>query len=522
MTAANTNLPALRSRLREQRTALRLHRALAETKANTRLLESWEYFGSLVDMPNRWTDNDRLLAPMGTLNDRRDGQNGPVVRTLEDLRLIRGLARVLCEINPIAIGFVSKMTNYIIGTGIDLRAAARQKKRAAELAGLVEKVQLVWDEFEERTEFKELQREVFGRTMVDGEAFERHYDLPDDPGYADIRIAEPEQCLTPVGHSQVGPYSFGIRNAPHDVCSPIQYFFAYKDTEDGANGVSGEYADACDVVHVKRNVPRNVKRGLSDFFTVQEDLENIRKLLRNLGITAGVQAAVAWFRQWASSQQQEIVNLQTNLADCDRPNLITGRDTFFQKVFPGQVIDAPTGMVMSGPPAGTGNVAGHVAVVQALLRAVSNLWDAPEFFTGDASNQNYASILVAGSPFVRRAKVEQEFYGTRFKRTGRYVVRCAVEAGRLPPEALDLVTFQPEAPAVEMEDKLQDAQRRDIECRNEVLSRQTWSAQSGYDPDEEAANIAAWKEANPGMGNPLALPPGFGGDPNSSQGREAA
>lgn len=520
MTDRPPNVPALRARVREQRQALRLHRQLAEARRNTRLLESWEQFGGLVEMPSRWMENDRLLAPMGTLNDRRDGQNGPIVRTLEDLRLVRGIARVLCEINPIAIGFVSKMTNYIIGTGIDLRAVTRQKKRAKELKKLTDAVQYVWDEAEERMEFKELQRELFGRTMIDGESYLRHYELVDDPGYADTRVTEPEQVIVPFWlkdndgrgpASSIGPWSFGELNAPHDVCTIIKFFVAYKDTEDGANGTAGEVVDACDMVKIKRNVPRNVKRGTSDFFTVQEDLENIRKLLRNLIVTAGVQAAIAWFRQWASSQLPEIQGLQDNLSDFSRPTSPGGRDTHFQRVFPGQVIDAPTGMVMAGPPAGTGNVAGHVQVVQALLRSVSNLWDAPEFFTGDASNNNYASILVAGSPFVRRAKVEQQFYGTRFKRTPMYVVRCAVEAGRLPREALELVTFQPEAPAVEMEDKLQDAQRRDIERRNDVLSPQTWAAQAGYDPDEEAANIAKWQEEHQDMGDPLAIPPGFGG-----------
>lgn len=383
----DTNLPALRNQVREQRQTIRLRQLSLEAKRNERLMESYEYLDRLVDMPDRWAYQDRLISPMGTVLDRRDGQYGPIIRTLNDLDLIRGFARVLNELNPLAIALTGHLTDSIIGTGFTFRAVTKEETRKGELRPLIAATQDVIDEFYEREEFDEFQQELFGRSVVDGESILRHYDLD---GFATVRSVEPEQLRVPPGESGVGPWSFGIHNARHDVQTPVEFYVTYKDTEDGADGMSGEYVPAADIVHTKRNTPRNVKRGFSDFFPVREDMEAIRKLLHNMVVTGGVQAAVAWFRNWSGSQQSDIINLRQTNADLSGPRPPSRNDVYFQKVWPGQVVDAPANMKMDGPPQGTMNVPGHVQVVQAMMRAIGIRWRMPEYFTGDASNANFA------------------------------------------------------------------------------------------------------------------------------------
>ncbi len=52
-----------------------------------------------------------------TLNDRDEGRNFPIFRTEQELAVIRGAARLLTSSNPIAVGVLASLTNYVIGNG---------------------------------------------------------------------------------------------------------------------------------------------------------------------------------------------------------------------------------------------------------------------------------------------------------------------------------------------------------------------------------------------------------------------
>lgn len=510
------DLVSLRSERRALREEIRTRQLRREVKAVRRLTESYDYFDRLVDVPDRWIQSDRLIGPAGTLQDRRDGQNAPVVRTLTDLELYRGLARVLCQINYIAIGLRDRLTDFVIDTGIKFRAAAKVKGHDKALRELIFKTQAVIDEFWERTAYDALQREVFRESLTDGEWLLRMFTDLDrlPPGYTDVRSIWPEQLRVPMGESGVGPWSFGIYNDPCDIETPIWYHAVYLDTEDGADGMAGEDVPSCEVVHRKRNVVRRVKRGFTDFFPVAEDLEGVRKLMHNMNVTSGVQAAIAWVRQFEGTLQSDVERLRTDNFDFTRTDPGTQRDVHFQRTFPGMQLDVPKGMQMAGAPAGTANVAGHVQVIQAMLRGLTSRWGMPEYFTGDASNNNYASILVAGSPFVRKGRGEQMDETREHLKVIWYVLKCAILAGRLPPEVTRLLTVQTEASTLEITDPLAVTQKRSIEIHDGVLSPQTAAAQAGYDADQEMMNIEEYQERFPqqGMG-PLQIPPAFGQPP---------
>src|ERR1700677_118337 len=93
--------------------------ALEEQRARAvaRLTEDIELIDRYVNPLERYMDGDRLLTPLGTILDRRSGKNLPLVWTELDLREFRRWSRVLCDINPFAVGFLGLLTDFHIRQG---------------------------------------------------------------------------------------------------------------------------------------------------------------------------------------------------------------------------------------------------------------------------------------------------------------------------------------------------------------------------------------------------------------------
>jgi hypothetical protein len=184
----------------------------------------------------------------------------------------------------------------------------------------------------------------------------------------------------------------------------------------------------------------------------------------------------------------------------------TGKTENFEHIMPGQIVDIPKGLQYLNAPLATSNVAGHIEVLNALLRMAAASLNIPEFMvSSDASNANYASTLVSESPFVKLAMQEQQIFGDHFTRIVWRAVRNAVAAGLLPSETEEQVEITAEAPAVAVTDRLAEAQRNQIENAARVLSPQTWQQQIGLDPDEEASNWEEW-DGRFGLGAELPVP----------------
>ena len=106
----------------------------------------------------------------------------------------------------------------------------------------------------------------------------------------------------------------------------------------------------------------------------------------------------------------------------------------------------------------------YVAVLQAELRAIASRLVMPEFMlTSDASNANYSSTMIAEGPAMRMfARLQAEQIADDLEVMWR-VVRAAVAAGRLPPEALTAIEIQATPPSLAVRDQLEEAQRFRIE-----------------------------------------------------------
>lgn len=247
--------------------------------------------------------------------------------------------------------------------------------------------------------------------------------------------------------------------------------------------------------HIKRNVPRNAKRGVSDFHAVQSDLEREAVLRRNTAEGAALQAAVAWILQMppgaTASQAHSLAgrDLATGQMRPAQPGLSTNNVSHYP---PGTVLRPSAGLEYKPGPMGSERNPNFVLVAQYVLRSIGVRWNMPEYLiSGDASNANYASTLVAESPFVKASEADQQFYRRHWNELIWKVLFLAWRAGRFGrlqlswPRLQELIDVKVDAPSVATRDPLQLVRTQESQVRLGILSRATAAAQAGLDYDAE-------------------------------------
>jgi hypothetical protein len=131
--------------------------------------------------------------------------------------------------------------------------------------------------------------------------------------------------------------------------------------------------------------------------------------------------------------------------------------------------------------------------------------------SGDASNANYASTLVAESPFVKARQADQAFYARQCELLMWMVLRQAHALGQLPQvpfsEIEQLVEVQVVKPSVESRDPQQLASVQAAQIAAGILSRRTAATQAGLDYDAERKAMA--DDAVASQGPRQAIPEGL-------------
>jgi hypothetical protein len=171
----------------------------------------------------------------------------------------------------------------------------------------------------------------------------------------------------------------------------------------------------------------------------------------------------------------------------------------------GTVLGVDAGTQFEPGPAVTGTQA-WVAAAQAALRGAGTRWRFPEYFSGDASNGNYASLKESGSPFVAAVEGGQLEWGAFERASAVCVLRMCAESGRLPAGAVARCDVETTAPKVVMTDKGELAQRNQTYHAMGAKSLTEIILEDGRDPKHTFANLAAEKKL--GLGSP-----GGGGQP---------
>jgi hypothetical protein len=495
------------ARLREQHEAARLRFEIRRIQAATGLplREEW---GEAVERPTRFDESapDRSwLLPPATLDDRIDGRLSPIYETEQDLASIRGAARRLSSLSAVAIGALDALANYVLAGGFTFTVRSE-----FEQPQLVTAAQRVIDEFLDENDFSgSLDRELHHRSREDGEAFVALEARAD--GGVRASLLEPEQISQPASAMPLedwlgvegeirSSWTFGIHTREGRPDDPLGYHVIFD-----ARGNEWDYFPASSVQHIKRNVPRNAKRGVSDFHAIQGDLEREAALRRNTIQGAALQAAVAWILQappGATRSQIQGIGGGDSAANCER-TLPHGLGTQNVSHYPpGTVLRPSAGLEYKPGPMGSERNPNFVLVGQYVLRLIGVRWSMPEYLiSGDASNSNHASTLVAESPFVKAREADQQFYRRHWHELIWKVLLHAWRAGRFARLGVSWETFERllevkvDVPSVATRDPLKLAETQETQIRLGLLSRRTAAAQAGFDYDAEVSQGAAPESA---------------------------
>lgn len=453
------------------------------------------------------------------------GQARRFVRTARDLEIARDIGRALAAENEFAIGAHECRQSYTVGAGL-VYSVVPLEESAADMA---KRCQAELEEFFAENDWPEMEQETVWRGDRDGEAFLRCF--PNASGPMRVRFVEPESVTSDGAGSSVPP--LGIEHAPEDV-RDVHAIWVRPPSGGAPARVSvvDEATGLRVIEHLRMNSDAAALRGWPTMYPIRRNLARAEKLLRNMSFVAALQAAIALIRKHESATRSEVESYLDRERDLLVTNSATGRETRYQQMGAGTVIDAGPGVSYEAPVSSV-NAGNNVAVLQAELRAAAARLQMPEYmFSGDASNANYGSTLVAEAPAVKQFLRLQGKYGRLFRRIASTALRHAAHFGRLPTEAVAACSIKIGYPTVIVRDQLQEAQRRQIEHASGVLSRRTWREQAGYDHDTEERNLdseSGDEEGDPRAGevDPDKPPPGStsggpGGEDQKSTGSMVA
>jgi hypothetical protein len=498
------------SELQEQQQALVLESQIHALETRLRhaqeqdrtIVEGW---GDLIDPMEslRW-DADFFGGRFGGRQDRadarKDGDNHPHFTDEGALSFIRGAGQWIAETDPVGINIIETLTSYAIGTGMTHTVAAKPEAGdvAVEVAG---QCQEVVDEFLDRVKWRgDLDVELFRRTRKSGERFVRTKDV--GGGFCDVEVCEPSWITEPLNAREIEGYmgivglnwKYGVATMPGRPQNVVGYFVRrYGDANDW------EYVPAEEMSHQKINVDRGVKRGLPDFYGGTEEwLSDSKKAMRNIVKQAAIQASISLIRKHKpgtrdtqiQSMADGVVEFQSKL-----PPLYGeggARRIPTERWYPGKIVDERNFDTMYGP-MGAPQGPSLVTVVDAGLRMGGRRWGFPEdMISGNASNNTYASILEAHTPFTIAMKRCQQGEAEADRDVLWRVIEIAAHAGRIccPVEQLrEIVTVDVEPPDIEVRDQEKDHRVRKEQHEAGILSKRTWAEQEALDYEKEQENI---------------------------------
>jgi hypothetical protein len=448
---------------------------------------------------------------------RRDGALPPYYRTEMDHWRIVDAARIVEALCPTAVSVLEVLEQFAIFTGFSYKvtrkkepgdqAAADRAPGARALASddegsaepkpvesdpEQEAAQDFLDRWMKRERWDLWEKEIFRRTRRDGEAF-----LVMDDGEAGLgvhlRSLEPEQIKQPqdrparnrdldIGGGE--SWRFGILTTREDTAVPLGYW-AVSQFSEAAN--LGTFYEAEDMIHVKINVDRQAKRGISDFFSNMNDFPGVRKLLRALRESATVQANIAGIKAHAQGVMPEAVGDQQITT---RGGLKAESVTYNHPTY----IGVPQGTEFTAGPLGLqGRNSALILVLQAALRNIGARWQMPEsLVSGDASNNNLASELAVAAPFVHAMECRQAFYGEEYSQILERVLEQASMDGLIGSadgKFLDTFEVTVEMPPVIPRNAKEETDRNAVLSDHGILGNASWSAREDLDREDELQDM---------------------------------
>ncbi len=501
--------PTQLDQLRAKHAELTLQREMADLQESIRIAELAQRvveseWGEPVNRRDYLTDTpgwgNAVDIRVSQPSDRYKGKCTPFFENEQDLANIRGIARHLAGSYEVAINAMENLTNYTLGTGFAYSFVPCKDTNSPE--GLAKLCDVVFKEWATLNSWYSIREaEIFQRAHRDGESFVWLKDTPRGPI---ARIIEPDFVTEPNNPAAVESYidfpglcwSFGVASESEVETDIVHGYFV----QPYNTGDNWDFVPTDEMSHIKLNVDTGVKRGISDFYAVYQNLERAAKLLGNTTQGAAIQAAIAFIKEHVPGTSGDAMVLGRNSRASGSVSYQTtagSRTDYYQKFRPGQVIETVGTKYISGP-LGQNNSDNYISVVQAALRMVGARWQMPEYMiSGDASNANYSSTLVAGSPFDRATTRRQARFRGVYETLIWKAMNWYAKRGRFSEfgiktadELKTMVDLNIEAEPAFLANKTEQHTINKDLFASGILSKQGWADREGIDLEAEQAKTA--------------------------------
>ena len=369
-------------------------------------------------------------------------------------------------------GVLRVLEKFVLGRGMKFNALDENKM-----------VQQWWDEFARDNSLRRRQKEVFRRTLRDGECFIRYF-VDRETGRTKIRFIDPQEI-----YDSENRHSHGIETDSDDVETPINYYRS-------RDGKLKEVIPAEEMQHIKILVDSNVKRGLSFLYVIMPLLKKYEQWLNDRIVLNKIRSAVAVIRRVSGAPAQVSDILKQSAVDSGRKQ---------RALQPGTIITVSEGVdyQMLSPNLQAQDVQYDGRNILLAITAATGL--AEYMVSGDASNANYSSTMISESPSVREFEDWQNFFEEEFKIMFHRVIQTGMEFGPIPAESTKTVLVTNERgemvekrmrvptntgcdivfPPLVHRNLKDESEAMLIHQRMGIVSQKTLAGKFGYDHEEE-------------------------------------
>lgn len=454
--------------------------------------------------------NEAAVKEMTGINDLLEGMNNVVDTSLDkgdslimgrsfdpldmvsdydlaDLDKLRTQSRRLWYQNAHGHGVIRNLIRYI---GIP---TVTPKEDA-------EEVKEYWRQWWVANQMNKKWKEILRRNFRDGETFIRWFDETKNEDLATtFRFIEPSRIREP---SDITNASHGIETENGDIETPVRYW-KLKSNSMNLDKENFELIDADEIYHIKIGVDSDVKRGRPILEPVMRLILSHETWLRDRIVLNKIRTAIALVKK--IDAPRETVERIRNAQAATGVGLNSQQQNLQQVFAPGSLLTANRNVNYEflSPKLDARDVKEDGRNI--LLAVTAGMGQSEVLVTGDASNQNFASSLVAEGPVAKEVEDWRAFHEEDILHIYKRVILDAVEAGILPEtvqvdredvsddgiatifqETVEVSGFAEVSwPQLTQRNIKQESEALAIHKAMGIASVDTLSARAGYDPREE-------------------------------------
>ena len=409
-------------------------------------------------------------------------------------REVQQSAYKLYQTNPHARTIIRTFVKFIIGKGPKIIPDEKDEDNK-------EKMLKIWKDFRRRNKFNIREKENVRRLFRDGEVFHRKF-IDDENGDMKLRFIRPSLIAIPkdkIGDKEFTKATQGILTEEDDIEEVLKY------CKVSYEGDFKTWINADEIYHLKIFADSDEKRGNTIYGPCIRRIVQYEEWLEDRIILNKIRTAFALHKIVDSSAGKinsirEDGRSKTQSEDRNKQQMLQA----------GTVITTSKGIEykMLNPNINAQDVKDDGRAIQLAVAAAAGF---PEMLiTGDWSNANYSSSLIAQNPFVREIEDWQDYLTTWYQDLWADIMQAKIVVNELGEDVnLDIELEYPPMIASDL-DKI--AKAFEILFKYKAVSKNTWQARMGLDPEIEKQKMEM--EEGDEVFPQGVHPPGTPGQPN--------